>query len=101
MSYFLQYREIYDHPLMLSETELQDPVLALLTIFSDNSLSEIRDQLAMVVEVCVTTANEQFKEAESRYKLVSTQRALERLAEAAMVLPRARLVPDEYDLLMR
>ncbi|HEY4062382.1 MAG TPA: hypothetical protein VGM30_10800 [Puia sp.] len=56
--------------------------------FDDYSLSEVRNTLWQMVEVCLTTDNANFQDGEARADLINAYEVTEKLLEAVFVISR-------------
>jgi hypothetical protein len=70
----------------LDEDQRQDPMGVLEYCFDNYRLEEWRDLLREMVEVCLTTDNVEFGEADQRAGLLQQGKELEGLIEAAWLL---------------
>ena len=71
-----------DQVILSSLEEIQNPMEVVKGVFSEIKIEELRDMISQVIEVCLTTKNEQFCTAGSRYELLSTFKKIERLMAA-------------------
>lgn len=71
-----------DQVILSSLEEIQNPMEVVKGVFSEIKVEELRDMISQVIEVCLTTKNEQFCTAGSRYELLSTFKKIERLIAA-------------------
>ena len=97
MSIYFDFKQISDEPFRLSDTEMEDPHRVFLDFYSANSLGEIRGHLSSMLEVCATTDNDPFRDAESRSRLFTLHHGLERMLEACKIMADKRAVSEEYD----
>lgn len=82
----LEQPEIYDQPMLLSDTEKQDPYLVIREMFVDTKLCELRDFLKDIAETCLTTDRHPFSEPEKRSDLLFYKGQIERCLEAAFII---------------
>ena len=82
----LERPALSDQPIRLGEEERKDPLAVLDRIFGDYPLHEWREVLWEMVEVCLTTDNAEFGEAEERAGLIQQYKDLECLLEGAWLL---------------
>ncbi len=88
MSPFNEQKEVYDGILVLSEEEVQEPMVVLERFFTDYRLYECRYILWAMAETCITTDNAEFGEPGERADLIMRCKDLERLLEAGALLHR-------------
>ncbi|MDP4151339.1 MAG: hypothetical protein Q8927_01460 [Bacteroidota bacterium] len=72
----------------LDEDQRQDPMGVLEYCFDNYRLEEWKDLLREMLEVCLTTDNVEFAEAEQRAGLLQQCKELEGMVEAAWLLLR-------------
>ncbi|MFN3667210.1 MAG: hypothetical protein ACK4S0_13680, partial [Sediminibacterium sp.] len=58
--------EFYNHPIWLNEEEKQKPIIVIKQFFVDVRLIEVRENLAKMLEVCMTASNSIYNEAQVR-----------------------------------
>lgn len=80
----------FEQPLRLGREQRQDPIGVLDRFFEDYRLHECRGYLRDMVEVCLTTDNAEFGEAEQRAWLLQQYKDLEALLEAAWLIVRGQ-----------
>jgi hypothetical protein len=80
----------FEQPLRLGRRQRQDPIGVLVHFFEDYRLHECRGYLRNMVEVCLTTDNAEFGEAEQRAWLLQQYKDLEALVEAAWLIVRSK-----------
>ena len=86
-----------DGTIRLSESELENPVGVFRSFFADNSMGEVRSHMNLVLETCLVTENHAFKSAESRSKLITLHRGMERFLEAGLVYARNKGSDEELE----
>jgi hypothetical protein len=86
MSAHLERPVPFDQPMRLGKEEQQDPFGVLERFFEDYRLQEWREILREMVEVCLTTDNAEFGEAEQRADLLQQYKDLECLLEGAWLI---------------
>jgi hypothetical protein len=88
MSEFLNHPDFFDKPVFLSETESHAPLTVLEEFFSDYSLSELRQILDDIRQVCLTTDQPPFSEPDRRADYLQYERHMISLLEAAFILAK-------------
>jgi hypothetical protein len=88
MSHFLNHSLIFDLPVRLTQAEMNNPYKFVKEYFDDYSLSEVRNTLWQMVEVCLTTDNANFQDGEARADLINAYEVTEKLLEAVFVISR-------------
>jgi len=78
--------EIYDQPMLLSDTEKLDPYHVIREMFVDTKLYELREFLQDMAETCLTTDRHPFSEPEKRSDLLFFKGQIERCLEAAFII---------------
>jgi hypothetical protein len=86
MSEFLNHPEFFNDAVMLSEVERSDPIRTLREFFADYRLSELRQFLNDIQEICLTTDRPPFADPQRRADYMLYQRNLMILLEAAFIL---------------
>jgi hypothetical protein len=81
--FFMLFR---DQLIPLSLEEIQNPKDVIKGVFGEVKLEELRDMISKVIEVCLTTNNQQFCTADDRYELLSTFNKIEYIVAAATLL---------------
>lgn len=97
MSTYFNYERTSDETVLLTEAEIEDPERVFMEFFSNNSLFEMRHYLSSTLEVCATTENQPFKQAEDRARLFILNHGLGRLIEACKIIVNKRTASDDYD----
>jgi hypothetical protein len=90
MSYMLEQPEIYDQPILLSDTEKQDPYEVIKEMFVDTKLCELRDFLRDIAETCLTTDRHPFSEPEKRSDFLFFKAQIEKCLEAVFIINLSR-----------
>jgi hypothetical protein len=75
-----------DQIILSTLEEIRNPMEVIKGVFSEIKIDELRDMLSKVIEVCLTTKNQEFCKADSRYELLSTFKKIERLIAAVALL---------------
>ena len=88
MSEFLNHPDFFNEPVLLSEAERNDPIKVLRDFFADYRLSELRQLLGDIQEICLTTDQPPFSDPQRRADYLLYERNLVGLLEAAFVLVR-------------
>ena len=88
MSHYLNHPEFYGNPVLLTDTERQDPNGVLRDFFEDYNLAELRQINQDIKEVCLTTDRPPFSESENRADHLLYQDKLMRVLEAAFVIAK-------------
>lgn len=78
--------EFYNHPIWLTEEEKLKPIIVIKQFFVDVRLIEVRENLAKMLEVCMTTSNSLYNEAQERDVALYFWKQFEKLAEAVYQL---------------
>jgi|SRR6186713_847220 len=86
MSVFLQQAEFYNLPIHLTDEQKANLPQVLANFFVDYRLSELRDLLSQIDEVCLTTNTWPFCEPEKRADLILYHKKLEILFEATFLI---------------
>ena len=86
MSHYLQHRDFFDKPVLLSEKEMQYPLEVLDDFFTDYRLSEIREINDNIVHVCLTNELPHFNDPSERDQLLNYRQREEKALEAALLL---------------
>ncbi|HEY4208080.1 MAG TPA: hypothetical protein VGM31_14750 [Puia sp.] len=86
MSKFLEQRELFDRVICLDEEDRREPMRVFKRFFSDYRLHELRHILWGMVEVCLTTDNDEFSEPAERADLLLRFRHFEELLEAGSLM---------------
>jgi hypothetical protein len=98
MASFLDFEHLYDQPVMLTDSEKENPELVVLSFHSSYSLDVVRVHLAAMFEISMTTENEQYQYADDRKFLFSFWRDLGRSLEASLLIIKAKSQAEEvYD----
>ena len=81
-----EHKELQDQTVLLSMDEILNPMEVVRNVFNEIKLGELRGMISKTVEVCLTTTNQPFSEADGRYELLSTFKKIQLLIEAASLL---------------
>ena len=82
MSYYLQYPDLYNQVILLSETEKAEPLVVIQAFLEDHKLYEIRDLLYWISNVCLTTDRYPFCDPETRSDFIKEIEEIEKVFEA-------------------
>jgi len=86
MSEFLNHPEFYNHPVCLTDEEINFPLTVIDRFFTDYWLSEIRAIHDEIEQVCLTTDAPPFASGRQRSDFLFYLNNLIRLVEAAFVV---------------
>jgi hypothetical protein len=86
MSKFIEQRELFDKVICLGAEDQKEPLQVLKRFFSDYRLHEVRHILWSMVEVCLTTENDEFGEPGARADLLLRFEHFQELLEAGWLL---------------
>jgi hypothetical protein len=86
MSIDTEQSALFERPLRLGREQIKDPIGVLDRFFEDYRVQEWRGNLRDMVEICLTTDNAEFGEAEQRASLLQLYKDLEALLEAAWLI---------------
>lgn len=93
MLHYLQSDELFDKPVLIPKDAV--PVEVFKDVYSDYSLLEHRVMLWKLVNVAVTTENEDYREANERDGLLCQCSSLEKILEAAWLLAHENKEPPK------
>lgn len=88
MSEFLNHPDFFNEPVLLSETERNDPFKVFREFFADYRLSELRQMREDIQEICLTTDRPPFSDPQRRADYLLYERNLIVLLEAAFLLAK-------------
>jgi hypothetical protein len=90
MSEFLNHPAFFNEPVLLSQTERNDPRKVLREFFADYRLSEFRQIREDIQEICLTTDRPPFSDPQKRADYLLFEKNLMILVEAAFLLASAK-----------
>ena len=88
MSEFLNHPEFFNEPVSLSESERCNPIKVFQEFFADYRLSELRQILDSVREICLTTDRPPFNDPEQRGNYLLFEKNLIKVWEATWILAK-------------
>jgi hypothetical protein len=88
MSHFYDRSEFYNKPIKLNEEEMKNPHAVLRAFFEDFRLSELRELIGQIGQVCLSTDHPPFDEPTERANLIEYHLKLEMVFEAAFVIAK-------------
>lgn len=91
MSIFSQNKSFYGQPFRLTPKQQGDPMGTLKELLGNFRLEEIRESLATLLEVAITSENLEYQEPTERANAIYTVEQVEMIVEAAYLLQRGLL----------
>lgn len=86
MNIFDRHEEFYDNPIFLSEEDKNNPLQNAIDYFGGHTLSEIRGDLANLLECALTSDMDCFADAKQRKAITYSVQRIEELLEAVYLL---------------
>ena len=92
MSRILDQLTFFDQPFRLSDEQRENPYTVLEDFFSDYRLGDLRSHFEEVSEICLICDGGTFDKAEKRAELLTYQKKIEILLEAAYLITVQKVV---------
>jgi len=86
MSQYLQNKDFYGHPFLLTEEQKKKPLEVINGFFESLRLYEAREDLANLLKMALTSEGDEFSEPSQRANVIYFCQLIEELMEAAYIL---------------
>ncbi|MFZ6024567.1 MAG: hypothetical protein ACOYVG_08960 [Bacteroidota bacterium] len=86
MHTFELHPEFYNHPILLTKEEKQNPLSVIREFFDDTKLIEVRIHLYKLLDVALTQHNSIYHEAAERDAVLCFVKQLEKMIEGAIII---------------